>query len=136
MAADTEINKEGYLVFKDSKKPVHRWVAKQKYGDETDGKEVHHIDGNKLNNNKENLILLSKEDHFYLTQYNNKKNFITDILIWLILFYLILINLLMYTKILNQEVSLVFARTSVFIALIVAVELRYGFVEKWIRKKR
>ena|GEM_PF-5967009 len=63
----TEISKEGYLVFKDSKMPLHRWKAERKYGKEAvKGKEVHHIDGDKLNNDFDNLILLSTEDHYTL----------------------------------------------------------------------
>jgi len=70
MKDDKEIDERGYLRFKDSKKFVHIWVAEEKYGKEAvKNHEVHHLDGNKLNNRKENLILLSKEDHFYLHDY-------------------------------------------------------------------
>ncbi|MGM5488321.1 MAG: HNH endonuclease [Nanobdellota archaeon] len=69
----TERSEEGYLVFCDSGFPVHRWVATKKYGKEKiKGKEIHHIDGNKENNNNDNLILLSKEDHFLLHNYLKK----------------------------------------------------------------
>ena len=70
----TEIGEEGYLIFKDSKMPVHRWVAEKKYGKAVvKGKEVHHIDGNKTNNQKYNLILLSKDDHYLLHEFQRKQ---------------------------------------------------------------
>jgi len=137
MKAKTHINEDGYRVFDDSGKYVHRWVAKKKYGDNIDGKEIHHIDGDKTNNEKSNLILLEKEDHYYLTKYENRKKFIASIIVGLAVFYLIIINLLNYTSILNKEVSTSWARTSVYFILIIALELKYGFIDKWfIRRKK
>ena len=41
MGEKTELNDQGYLVFKDSGKLVHRWKAAKKYGHEKiDGKEI------------------------------------------------------------------------------------------------
>lgn len=69
----TYIDEKGYSRFNDSKKLVHLWVAGKKYPNEDfKGKEVHHLDGDKINNNEENLILLSKKDHYLLEQYQKK----------------------------------------------------------------
>lgn len=70
----TEMGEDGYLVFKDSGKHVHRWKAEKKYGKEAiKGKEVHHIDGDKLNNKEHNLILLRKNDHYLLHEFQRKQ---------------------------------------------------------------
>jgi hypothetical protein len=42
---------------------VHTMVAKYFLESYEKGKDIHHIDGNKLNNNSNNLIVLSKSDH-------------------------------------------------------------------------
>ncbi len=137
MKAKTYINKEGYRAFSDSGKLVHRWVAGKKYGKkEIEGKEVHHIDCNKLNNEKPNLILLNKEDHYNLSQYENRNKFITTIIIYLAIFYLITIWMLMYSNFLNGDIPLALARMSVYAILIVALELKYGFIKKWIRNPK
>lgn len=45
--------------------PVHRDNARKKYHrDIKEGEVVHHKDGNKLNNKKNNLEILSKSEHF------------------------------------------------------------------------
>ena len=137
MKAKTYINREGYRAFSDSGKLVHRWVATKKYGHkEVEGKEVHHIDGNKLNNEKSNLIILNKEDHYNLSQYENRNKFITTIIIYLAIFYLIIIWILMFSNFLNRDISLALARMSVYAILIVALELKYGFIKKWIRSTK
>jgi hypothetical protein len=61
--ARTYINQRGYRCFADSGKLVHLWVAKKKYGSIPKGAIVHHKDGNKLNNNPNNLILITKKEH-------------------------------------------------------------------------
>ncbi len=69
----TYVDDIGYLRFKDTNKLVHRWVAEKKYGKEAiKGMEIHHIDGEKTNNNKDNLILLMKEDHYLLQEYEKE----------------------------------------------------------------
>ena len=66
-------NKSGYRRFSDSGNFVHIWKAKRKYNlIDLGGKEVHHIDGNKLNNNEDNIILLTKGDHYLLHQHLKK----------------------------------------------------------------
>ena len=118
----------GYLVFKDSRRLVHRWVAEQKYGKENlINKEVHHIDQDKRNNDKSNLIALSKEDHYYLTQHNNKINFFLSVIIWLGVFYFISIAII-------KTISVVALRIAVLLILTFAVELRYGFFSRMIRR--
>jgi len=137
MKAKTCISKNGYRVFSDSGKLVHRWVAIKKYGKkEIEGKEIHHIDGDKLNNEKSNLILLNKEDHYNLSQYENRNKFLISIIIYLALFYLIIICTLMYSNFLNREIALTLVRLSVFVTLMVTLELKYGFIEKWIRNPK
>lgn len=52
---------------------VHRLVAKHFLTDSYDeSKDVHHKDGNKLNNSSINLIVLSKDEHIKL--HSNKNN--------------------------------------------------------------
>ncbi|MBU0459497.1 MAG: HNH endonuclease [Nanoarchaeota archaeon] len=102
MKAKTEKNSEGYLIFKNSGKYVHRWLAEKKYGKESiKDKHIHHIDGDKTNNKRSNIVLLSKEDHYDITQHENRSKLLTDFIIYLSLIYLITINLLMYTTILK-----------------------------------
>jgi hypothetical protein len=42
----------------------------------------------------------------------------------------------MYSTFLNSEIALTLARLSVYVILIVALELKYGFIEKWIRNPK
>lgn len=84
----TKVNNKGYLEFIDSGKLVHIWKAEKKYGVENvRGMHVHHIDGDKRNNDYSNLILLSKEDHYDLHQNENKKKFLTEAIISLSVLY-------------------------------------------------
>ena len=60
----TYIDKNGYRRFSSSHKLVHRWVARKTFGRRALGrKQVHHIDGNKLNNNPDNLKIVSRYEH-------------------------------------------------------------------------
>ncbi len=61
MPGDGYITSQGYhLVYRDGRYiPAHRIVA----GEIPENHVVHHIDGNKINNKPENLIVLSKKDH-------------------------------------------------------------------------
>lgn len=53
-------------------KHIHRTIAKRKYGFLLEGYDVHHIDENPLNNNPNNLILISREAHTKWHQIQNR----------------------------------------------------------------
>lgn len=58
----TYIDKNGYLRFIDSHKPVHRYVAEKKLGRRLKpGEVVHHRDRNKLNNDPNNLKVCNSQ---------------------------------------------------------------------------
>ncbi|MBI2136069.1 HNH endonuclease [Candidatus Woesearchaeota archaeon] len=59
----TYIDNKGYVRFKDSNILVHRYNAEKDIRKINPGEEVHHVDGDKLNNHSDNLIILSKSDH-------------------------------------------------------------------------
>lgn len=59
-------NKSGYKVFKEGERTVsvHKRVAEKKVGGRIyEGYEVHHKDGNKLNNRPSNIAILRKSFH-------------------------------------------------------------------------
>jgi len=68
---DLYMDDRGYLRFKDSKKTIHRWIAykyiykpnKQKYILPFRKYQIHHKDGNKTNNNVDNLELYIDKQH-------------------------------------------------------------------------
>jgi hypothetical protein len=65
------ISEQGYLMFTSSRangaqagKALHTVVAEWKYGRKVQhGEHVHHADGNKLNNDPNNLIILTASEH-------------------------------------------------------------------------
>lgn len=61
----TYIDNRGYRRFKDTNKPVHRWVAELKLGRKLKrGEVVHHKNRNKGDNRRSNLwIFKSQDDH-------------------------------------------------------------------------
>lgn len=67
----TYIDSNGYRRFCDSNRLVHRWVV-ERYLYWTLGiyDEVHHIDGNKLNNSINNLWVCDREGHQKLHELN------------------------------------------------------------------
>jgi hypothetical protein len=58
--------RKGYRYFKQEGKKinVHKRVAEKRYSTIPEGFVIHHIDGDKDNNRKNNLILLHKKDHY------------------------------------------------------------------------
>jgi hypothetical protein len=55
-------DKRGYMRFKDSDIPVHRWAAEKKLGRKLKGGEVvHHKDRNKANNSPSNLFVFRSQ---------------------------------------------------------------------------
>lgn len=65
MKKTTKWGYQAYTKPDETKKTIHTRVAEKKYGMEKlpPGFEVHHIDGDKNNNQYYNLILLHKKDH-------------------------------------------------------------------------
>jgi len=77
MPNKTYIDDNGYYRFSDTNKLVHRWVVEKNIGRKLKLDEVvHHIDGNKLNNNFSNLEIFSSQDeHHSLHQKQKITNF-------------------------------------------------------------
>jgi len=126
----------GYLKFKDSGRYFHRWVAEKKYGKEyIANKDVHHIDGDKTNNSDQNLIVLTEQDHYNLTQFDNRNKLLFEAIIWLSIFYLVMIYLInLKVSFINSVVGISVARGSIAVILLIAFELRYGVIRRTIRK--
>jgi len=133
--AKTRINDKGYLEFEDSGKLVHIWKAKKKYGeDKLKGMQIHHIDGDKRNNDSSNLILLSKEDHYDLHQYENKRELLSEIIITLSIVYLIILIVAGFILPFLKSVGLSMMRMAVIFILALAIELRYNVIARTIRR--
>lgn len=66
---EMQLNEQRYPVWKDSGKPIHIYQVEKKLGRKLQQYEVvHHVDGDKLNYDIDNLIVLSKEDHNKIEQ--------------------------------------------------------------------
>ena len=62
-----EQDENGYLIFRNSGKRVHRWVMEKKLGRRLEkGEIVHHMDGNRRDNRPENLQVLTAKEHYKL----------------------------------------------------------------------
>ncbi len=60
---NTYKDRKGYLRFKDSNKPVHRWIAENKLGRKLrKGEVVHHKNRNKQDNRSSNLWVFKNQD--------------------------------------------------------------------------
>ena len=70
----TYTNSDGYQVYKDSNVPVHIRVAEGMLGGPIyPGRVVHHKDGNKRNNNPNNLWVMSRSNHSKLHSRKRKQ---------------------------------------------------------------
>ena len=63
-----------YIYTKDTKihKALHREIWKDAFGEIPKGCVIHHIDGNKRNNNIWNLTTMSRKDHINLHMWGGK----------------------------------------------------------------
>jgi hypothetical protein len=130
----TKKDKKGYHVFADSGKYVHRWVASKKYGKESIiGKEIHHLDGDKDNNQPSNLIKLDKEDHYELTQHENRKNLVLDIILGACIIYFINLILSLFVEFQASSIRTIM-RLSVLAIFFITLNLKYNIIRKTIRK--
>ena len=66
--------KEGYPVWKNSQEYVHKTQVEKHIRKLKENEVVHHVDGDKLNFDKDNLIILSKNDHWKVSKRLNKEN--------------------------------------------------------------
>lgn len=62
------INQQGYYIIGsrvegNKGKRLHRLIYENEYGPIPKGYDIHHIDGNKLNNDLDNLVALSRKEH-------------------------------------------------------------------------
>jgi len=72
----TYIASNGYIRFVDSNKLVHRWIMEKNIGRKLRKEEVvHHIDGNKKNNNIKNLRLFANQKEHHNYHENHLKNY-------------------------------------------------------------
>lgn len=77
------ITKEGYKQVYRPKHPdaresgyisEHKLKYEKKYGPVPEGKIIHHINGNKLDNRPKNLIAVTPQEHYKIHNQNNNKN--------------------------------------------------------------
>lgn len=74
--AKTYIDRKGYKRYSNSGKSVHRHVAKRKLGGKIwKGYVVHHKDGNKRNNRRNNLQVMKRSSHSRLHAKRRKRWF-------------------------------------------------------------
>ena len=71
---ELEIGYGGYFFIKGTMKRWHRHVCRKYHGKFPNHWVVHHIDGNKINNDPNNLIAMPRKMHDYLHRRFRKKN--------------------------------------------------------------
>ncbi|MFH1377025.1 MAG: HNH endonuclease [Candidatus Woesearchaeota archaeon] len=86
--------KEGYPVWKNSQEYVHKTQAEKHIRKLEENEVVHHVDGDKLNFDKDNLIILSKNDHWKVSKRLNKEGNLNkaNLLIFFLVLALLLIK--------------------------------------------
>lgn len=68
-------DKKGYPRFKDNGKLVHKAVAEKKVGGKIfPDRVVHHLDGDKTNFSRDNLVVMSRSEHSKLHYHEKKTN--------------------------------------------------------------
>ncbi len=115
-----ELNKYGYPIWKDSKNFVHISQAeKHVVGRKLkEGEEVHHVDGDKFNFDKDNLIVLSREDHHKIERNMwEYKNIIVVHVIVILLSYIFLTSYLKTKNIYLISLTLLFLLFALVIPL-------------------
>lgn len=65
-------NEFGYLVSRNTGEPLHRIRYEKRYGVIPPKWDIHHVDGNKLNNDTDNLIALPHRVHFAIHEFFGK----------------------------------------------------------------
>ena len=123
-----------YLVFTDTGKFVHRWVAWKKYGNAIDGMKIHHIDGDTLNNDKSNLLLVSNEDHHQIHQHENKRKLLSSLIILFSIIYIVLAIVAGFIFPSIQTFAINVMRIAVLVILVIAIELRYNVLATTLRR--
>ena len=67
------MDRKGYLRFRDSKVFVHRWVVENHLGRKLKkGEVVHHLNGNKLDNDFSNLMVFESQYEHYQWHFDQK----------------------------------------------------------------
>lgn len=132
--AKTRTNKEGYMVFEDSGKLVHRWAIQKKHGIEvTEDLEVHHLNHDRKDNSKQNLILLKKEDHYDLHEYEKKRDFMLKGILFFAIVIQIMFSLQVYF---NQPINVPSAMLFGLAVILLTFELLTHFFERKIRRPK
>ena len=68
------IDKKGYYRFKKSRELVHHWVMEEKLGKKLNKNQVvHHLNGNKLDNNLSNLMVFNSQKEHYNWHLDQKR---------------------------------------------------------------
>lgn len=120
---EMELNKWGYPIYKDSGKVLH-WYIAEKYllkRKLKEGEQIHHVDGDKLNFNPDNLIVMSKEDHKkieYNIRHHKNLNLASDII-----FNILLIMYGTYLSIRFDSQNIDYAQFIFLILMFIGVKL-------------
>lgn len=90
------VDGQGYKRFQDSGKLFHRYIAERVIGRHlAEGEVVHHVDGNKLNNRRANLQVMTRSEHW---QKHHASDSHGSKIIWILKNYRLLLSLVMMAK--------------------------------------